>query len=71
MRIEIPEIFEEHTHRKEDQPWLLSYSDMVTLLLAFFVLFFAISQVDQVKFEMIMEYFSKSEVMPLRSEERR
>jgi len=50
---------------REDQPWLLSYSDMVTLLLAFFVLFFAISQVDQVKFEMIMEYFSKSETMPL------
>ncbi|MFQ5651980.1 MAG: flagellar motor protein MotB [bacterium] len=51
--------------KKEEQPWLLSYGDMVTLLLAFFVLFFAISQVDQVKFEMIMEYFSKSESMPL------
>lgn len=51
---------------REDAPWLLSYSDMVTLLLAFFVLFFAISQVDQVKYEMIMEYFNKSQTTPLR-----
>ncbi|MFQ5823747.1 MAG: flagellar motor protein MotB [bacterium] len=50
---------------KESQPWLLSYSDMVTLLLAFFVLFFAISQIDQAKFEMIMEYFNKTESTPL------
>jgi chemotaxis protein MotB len=49
----------------DEQHWLLSYSDMVTLLLAFFVLFFAISQVDQSKFEMIMEYFSKTESTPL------
>jgi len=71
MQIKIPEIFEEHTRHKSDQPWLLSYSDMVTLLLAFFVLFFAISQVDQVKFEMIMEYFSKNETMPLHQLEQR
>lgn len=44
---------------------MLSYSDMVTLLLAFFVLFFAISQVDQAKFEAIMEYFSQSDKLPL------
>lgn len=63
MQIEIPQLTKSST--SEDQPWLLSYGDMVTLLLAFFVLFFAISQVDQVKFEMIMEYFNKSETMPL------
>jgi chemotaxis protein MotB len=57
--------------KSDDQPWLLSYSDMVTLLLAFFVLFFSISQVDQVKFEMIMEYFSKSETMPLHQLEKK
>ncbi len=38
---------------------------MVTLLLAFFVLFFSISQIDQSKFEMIMEYFTKSQSTPL------
>jgi len=50
---------------KDDQPWMLSYSDMVTLLLAFFVLFFAISQVDQVKFEAIMQHFNSKSYMPL------
>lgn len=64
MEIRLPEQI--GAQRKRDsQPWLLSYSDMVTLLLAFFVLFFAISQVDQTKFEMIMQYFSKSDTTPL------
>ena len=51
--------------QKESESWLLSYSDMVTLLLAFFVLFFSISQVDPGKFEQIMEYFSESNSTPL------
>lgn len=51
--------------QRESESWLLSYSDMVTLLLAFFVLFFSISQVDQGKFEQIMEYFSESNSTPL------
>ncbi|MCH8981734.1 flagellar motor protein MotB [candidate division KSB1 bacterium] len=51
--------------QKESESWLLSYSDMVTLLLAFFVLFFSISQVDPGKFEQIMEYFSQSNSTPL------
>lgn len=46
--------------------WMLSYSDIVTLLLCFFAMFFAISQVDTVKYEMISEYFNKSEKTPLR-----
>lgn len=66
MKLNIPDRSNPYNfNKKEDQPWLLAYSDMVTLLLAFFVLFFAISQVDQVKFEMIMEYFDKSQTMPL------
>lgn len=66
MKLNIPDRANPYNFdKKEDQPWLLAYSDMVTLLLAFFVLFFAISQVDQVKFEMIMEYFNKSQSMPL------
>ena len=52
-------------HGEEAEPWLLSYSDMVTLLLCFFALFFAISQIDQVKFEIISEYFNKTQKMPL------
>ncbi len=64
MQIEMPELLRRQP-AADDQPWLLSFSDLVTLLLAFFVLFFAISQVDQSKFEMIMEYFSESRQMPL------
>ena len=70
MQIEIPEQFQAGSN-KDAQPWLLSYSDMVTLLLAFFVLFFAVSQVDQSKFEMIMQYFNKSNSTPLHVLEQR
>jgi chemotaxis protein MotB len=34
-----------------DQRWLLTYGDLVTLLMAFFVMLFAISSVEQEKFE--------------------
>ncbi|MFQ5708905.1 MAG: flagellar motor protein MotB [bacterium] len=64
MEIKLPEQFIA-AKAQDQQPWLLSYSDMVTLLLAFFVLFFAISQVDQAKFEAIMDYFDSSNSMPL------
>ncbi len=37
--------------------WLTTYSDMVTLLLAFFVLLFAFSAVDEGKFSSIMSAF--------------
>ncbi|MBQ1889427.1 MAG: flagellar motor protein MotB, partial [Selenomonas sp.] len=36
---------EEH----EGEPWLLPYSDLMTLLLALFIALFAISQTDQKK----------------------
>lgn len=64
MEIKLPKSIKQNS--SEDSPWLLAYSDMVTLLLAFFVLFFAISQMDMGKFEMIMEYFSENnKSMPL------
>lgn len=37
--------------------WLTTYSDMVTLLLAFFVLLFAFSAVDEAKFRAVMSAF--------------
>ena len=37
--------------------WLTTYSDMVTLLLAFFVLLFSFSEIDAVKFRSIMDSF--------------
>lgn len=37
--------------------WMVTYSDMVTLILVFFVLLFSMSQIDLVKFEAVSESF--------------
>src|SRR5699024_1922591 len=37
--------------------WMVTYSDMVTLILVFFVLLFSMSQVDVAKFEAVSESF--------------
>lgn len=49
--------------RKEKKPeagapkWMVTFSDMVTLILVFFILLFSMSQIDDVKFEAISESF--------------
>ena len=45
---------EEH----EGEPWLLPYSDLMTLLLALFIALFAISQTDQKKLAQMAQAFS-------------
>lgn len=48
---------------EEEEPekvWLITYSDMVTLLLAFFIVIASISQIDEAKFEQIQEAMHKS-----------
>jgi chemotaxis protein MotB len=42
---------EEHA----DESWLIPYSDLMTLLLALFIVLFASSAVDEVKYERVME----------------
>lgn len=43
-------VVEEHDEGHENsERWLLSYADMITLLMALFIVLFAISQVDQAK----------------------
>ncbi|WP_284139855.1 MULTISPECIES: flagellar motor protein MotS [unclassified Virgibacillus] len=37
--------------------WMVTYSDMVTLILVFFILLFSMSQIDVVKFEAVSESF--------------
>jgi len=44
----------------EGEDWLVTYSDMITLLFAFFVLLFAISQVDERKFSRIAQSIVES-----------
>lgn len=38
----------------DSQRWLTTYSDLVTLLLAFFVLLFSMSEIDAAKFEQLL-----------------
>ncbi|MCL6450691.1 MAG: OmpA family protein [Acetobacteraceae bacterium] len=40
--------------RGSSPPWMLTYGDMVTLLLTLFVMLYAFSQVDLQKFEMVL-----------------
>lgn len=37
--------------------WMVTYSDMVTLILVFFILLFSMSQIDTIKFDAISESF--------------
>ncbi len=47
---------EEHA----DETWLVPYSDILTLLLALFIVLFASAQVDQKKFEQLADSFSNA-----------
>lgn len=49
---------------EEAAAWLPTYADLVTLLFTFFVLLFAISNVDAQKFALIAAAFSKEGVTP-------
>ncbi len=45
---------------KEEQPWLLTYADMMTLLFAFFVLLFSMSSPDPVKMSQMQDAMGES-----------
>jgi chemotaxis protein MotB len=46
---------EEHEEHENHERWLVSYADMMTLLMVLFIVMFAISQVDQKKFMALKE----------------
>src|SRR5690625_2951968 len=43
--------------------WMVTYSDMITLVLVFFILLFSMSQIDMKKFEMITESFQDRAIL--------
>ncbi|WP_371367898.1 Motility protein B [Sporomusa rhizae] len=48
----------EHHEEHADETWLIPYSDLLTLLLALFIVLFASAQVDQKKFEQMKASFN-------------
>lgn len=46
-----------------ENDWITTYSDMVTLLLAFFVLLFSFSEVDAIKWQEIVESLSGDDII--------
>ncbi len=43
--------------------WMVTYSDMITLVLVFFILLFSMSQIDKMKFDSITESFQSRGVL--------
>jgi chemotaxis protein MotB len=48
----------QHHEEHVDETWLLPYSDMLTLLLALFIVMFAMSKVDSDKFKKLSQQFN-------------
>lgn len=46
---------EEHEEHGSHERWLITYADMITLLMVLFIVMFAISQVDQRRFDMLKD----------------
>lgn len=42
---------EDHEEHENHERWLITYADMITLLMAFFIMLFAMSQLDLAKFK--------------------
>ncbi|MDQ0272143.1 flagellar motor protein MotS [Cytobacillus purgationiresistens] len=42
--------------------WMVTYSDLVTLILVFFILLFSMSQIDMIKFKALSESFSDNPI---------
>jgi chemotaxis protein MotB len=47
-----------HHEEHMDESWLIPYADLLTLLLALFIVLFAMSSVDAVKFQMLSKAFN-------------
>ena len=54
----------------EAEAWMATYADAITLLMAFFVLFFSISKVDGGKFDSVAESLNATMSSKARSSDR-
>lgn len=52
--------YSQHHEEHMDETWLVPYSDILTLLLALFIVLYASSQVDQKKFDQLAQAFSSA-----------
>ena len=50
---------EEHEEHENHERWLVSYADMMTLLMVLFIVMFAISSINQGKFDQLKEGLHK------------
>jgi len=46
---------EDHEEHENHERWLITYADMITLLMAFFIMLFAMSQLDLAKFKQFQQ----------------
>ncbi|MCF7802896.1 MAG: flagellar motor protein MotB [Candidatus Marinimicrobia bacterium] len=53
-------VFRNNQNEDDGEDWLITYSDMITLLFAFFVVIVAISQVDPVKLQRVSQSMATS-----------
>lgn len=59
------------THKKakgKEELWLLSYADLVTNLMAIFIMMFALSNVDRAKFDTVVSQIGKSKTPKIRTD---
>ena len=59
----------EHEQEERTDGWMATYADMVTLLMTFFVLLFAISNIDAQKFALVAAALSRGGLTPERFSE--
>ncbi|BAC14180.1 flagellar motor aparatus [Oceanobacillus iheyensis HTE831] len=52
-----------HQSKKGAPKWMVTYSDMITLILVFFILLFSMSQIDQTKFDQVTESFQNRMIL--------
>lgn len=48
-------LLEDHEEHENHERWLITYADMITLLMAFFIMLFAMSQLDLMKFKQFQQ----------------